>query len=89
MELRSGQKKEKALSLLSRLNDKICLTSQLASAGDMKINSICFLFFLSFILFVPVTTTAQMAGSDLEKQAIQEAEKGNQAIALDLYSKAG
>lgn len=55
----------------------------------MKKNSFCFLFFLSFILFVSVSARAQMAGSDLENQAIQEAEKGNQAIALDLYSKAG
>ncbi|MGB9747949.1 MAG: SpoIIE family protein phosphatase [Bacteroidales bacterium] len=55
----------------------------------MKKISLISCFFLFFFLVTSVALKAQGTGLDLEKQAIQEAEKGNQVIALDLFSKAG
>jgi hypothetical protein len=54
----------------------------------MKKISLISCFFLFFFLVTSVALKAQGTGLDFEKQAVQEAEKGNQVIALDLFSKA-
>ncbi len=57
--------------------------------GNMKKKKICFWVVFCSCLFVSVSAVAQVAESELEKQALKESENGNKALALDLYSKAG